>query len=274
MSGSIESSPHDGARVLVVILSAVVAVVGSIIGSGALVGTPISQVADGALATDATAVAPGGPAFSIWTLIYLGFLALAIWQALPAHRTDPRQRRAGWWLAAAMILNAAWIACVQFEQLSLRVLTILALLAMLVVVFDILTNTKPSSRVEAIVVDATAFVYLGWVCVAVVANIAAALAAAEIDPFALGADTWAVLVLTVVAVVAVVLAVAGHGRFTVTAAIVWGLVWIAVARTTGDGSTSQPAAIAALTAAALAIVATAIARLPRARSGEPTVTNP
>ena len=32
-----------------------------------------------------TAVAPGGPAFSIWTLIYLGFLALAIWQALPAH---------------------------------------------------------------------------------------------------------------------------------------------------------------------------------------------
>ena len=271
MSGSIESSPNDEARVLVVILSAVVAVVGSIIGSGALVGTPISQVADGALAADATAVAPGGPAFSIWTLIYLGFLALAIWQALPAHRTDPRQRRAGWWLAAAMILNAAWIVCVQFELLWLSVLTIFALLAVLVVVFDILTNMKPSSRVEAIVVDATAFVYLGWVCVAVVANIAAALAAAEIDPFALGADTWAVLVLTVVAVV---LAVAGHGRFTVTTAIVWGLVWIAVARTTGDGSTSQPAAIAALTAAALAVAATAIARLPRARSGEPTVTNP
>nr|EJI98200.1 protein kinase family domain protein [Rhodococcus sp. JVH1] len=39
-SGSIESSPHDGARVLVVILSAVVAVVGSIIGSGAPGGNP------------------------------------------------------------------------------------------------------------------------------------------------------------------------------------------------------------------------------------------
>lgn len=59
MSGSIESSPNDEARVLVVILSTVVAVVGSIVGSGALVGTPISQVADGALAADATAVAPG-----------------------------------------------------------------------------------------------------------------------------------------------------------------------------------------------------------------------
>ncbi|ANS31297.1 putative membrane protein [Rhodococcus opacus] len=48
-------------------------------------------------------MAPGGPAFSNWTLIYLGFLTLAIWQALPAHRADPRQHRAGWWLAAAMV---------------------------------------------------------------------------------------------------------------------------------------------------------------------------
>ena len=198
MSESIESSPHDSARVLVVILSAVVAVVGSIIGSGAPVGIRPPR--------SPTAASPPTP--PQWPprsrLLHLDpdlprVLALAIWQALPAHRTDPRQRRAGWWLAAAMVLNAAWIACVQFEQLWLSVLTILALLAVLVVVFDILTNMKPSSRVEAIVVDATAFVYLGWVCVAVVANIAAALAAAEIDPFALGADTWAVLVLTVVA---------------------------------------------------------------------------
>ena len=274
MSGSIASSPHDGARALVVTFSAAVAIVSSFIGSGALVGTPISQVADGALAADATAVAPGGPAFSIWTLIYLGFVALAIWQALPAHRTDPRQRRAGWWLAGAMLLNAAWIVCVQFDQLWLSVLTILVLLAVLIVVFAILTTTTPSSRVEAMVVDATAFVYLGWVCVAVVANIAAALAASDIDPFGLGADTWAVLVLTAVALVAVVLAVAGHGRFTVTAAIVWGLAWIAVARTTGDGFTSPPAAIAAMVAAAVAIVATAIARLPRSRPAETRITNP
>nr|WP_271211847.1 TspO/MBR family protein [Rhodococcus wratislaviensis]GLK38062.1 tryptophan-rich sensory protein [Rhodococcus wratislaviensis] len=269
MSRSIEQPGHDGTRVLVVIISAAVAIVGSFIGSGALLGTPIAQVADGALAADATAVAPGGPAFSIWTLIYLGFIAHAIWQALPAHRADVRQRRLGWWLAASMILNAAWITCVQFEQLWLSVLVIIALLAVLTVAFGVLTTERPSSRVEAVVVDATAYVYLGWVCVAVVANIAATLAAADIDPFGLGPDTWAVLVLITVALVAILLAIAGHGRVTVTAAIVWGLAWIVVARTTGDGLNSRPAAIAAAVAATVAVLATAVARVPRQHTDNP-----
>ncbi|OUS96789.1 tryptophan-rich sensory protein [Rhodococcus sp. NCIMB 12038] len=266
MNSSIEPIRHDGVRVLLVIVSAVVAVVGSFIGSGALVGTPIAQVADGALAADATAVAPGEPAFSIWTLIYSGFIGYAIWQALPAHRADVRQRQVGWWFAAAMVLNAAWITCVQFEQLWLSVLVIIALLAVLVVVFGFLTTERPAGRVEAVLVDGTAYIYLGWVCVAVVTNIAATLAGADIDPFGLGPDTWAVLVLALVAVVAGLLAVAGHGRFTVTAAIVWGLAWIVVARTSGDGLDSRPAAIAVAVAAAVAIAATAIARSPRSHS--------
>ncbi|QYB07579.1 tryptophan-rich sensory protein [Rhodococcus sp. USK10] len=267
MNSPIEPTRHDGVRVLLVIVSAALAVVGSFIGSGALVGTPIAQVADGALAADATAVAPGGPAFSIWTLIYAGFLAYAIWQALPAHRADVRQRQVGWWYAAAMVLNAVWITCVQFEQLWLSVLVIIALLAVLVVVFGVLTTERPSGRAEAVVVDGTAYIYLGWVCVAVVANIAATLAAADIDPFGLGPDTWAVLVLALVAVVAGLLAVAGHGRFTVTAAIVWGLGWIVVARTSGDGLDSRPAAIAATVAAAVALVATAVTRANQRRQG-------
>jgi len=253
-----------------VIVSAAVAIVGSFIGSGALIGTPIAQAADRALAADATAVAPGGPAFSIWTLIYVGFIAYAIWQALPAHRDDVRQRRLGWWFAASMILNAAWIACVQFERLWLSVLVIIALLAVLLVVFAVLTTEKPSGRVEAVVVDSTAYVYLGWVCVAVAANIAATLAAADIDPFGLGPNTWAVLVLALVAAVAILLAVAGRGRVTVTAAIVWGLAWIAFARTTDNGLTSRPAAIAAAAAAAVAIVTTAVVRSRRSPSSNPS----
>jgi hypothetical protein len=91
--------------VLVVILSAVVAVVGSIIGSGAPGGNPDlpGRRRHRSGPRRSLPSSPTGP-------IYLGFLTLAIWQALPAHRTDPRQHRAGWWLAAAMILNAVWIA--------------------------------------------------------------------------------------------------------------------------------------------------------------------
>ena len=242
-------------------MSAIAAVALSFLGSGAVVGTPISEVADEALSADATAVAPGGPAFAIWSVIYAGLLALAVWQALPAHHADPRQRALGWWIAASMLLNAAWILVVQLELLALSVAVIVALLAVLVRIFLGLTRTAPSSRVEAVVVDGTMFLYLGWVAVATVANTAAALRAADVDPFSLGADAWAVIVLVAVAAVSVLLAIAGHGRLAVAAAMAWGLVWIAVARSGDTGFTSVPAAVAAGGAAAVAVLSAVIVRL-------------
>ena len=265
-SSSAPRTGRDIARVAAVAVSAPVAVVVSFFGSGAAGGTPVAEAAGGALSADATAVAPGGPAFSIWTLIYAGLLALAVWQALPAHHTDARQRAAGWWIAASMLLNAAWITAIQFDQVWLSVVVIVALLAVLVRIFLIFTRTLPTSRLEAVVVDGTMFVYLGWVSVATVANTSAALRYEEIDPFGWGADVWAIVVLAVVAAVSVLLAIVGRGRLAVTGALVWGLIWIAVARTSDDGLVSTPAAVSAVTAAVVAVVATVAARISAERS--------
>ncbi|MGW3485636.1 tryptophan-rich sensory protein [Rhodococcus indonesiensis] len=256
-----QATSSDRLRVAGVAGSAIAAVALSFLGSGAVVGTPISEVADGALSADATAVAPGGPAFAIWSVIYAGLLALAVWQALPAHHADPHQRALGWWIAASMLLNAAWILVVQLELLALSVAVIVALLAVLVRIFLGLTRTAPSSRVEAVVVDGTMFLYLGWVAVATVANTAAALRAADVDPFSLGADIWAVIVLVAVAAVSVLLAVAGHGRLAVAGAMAWGLVWIAVARSGDTGFTSTSAAVTAGAAAGVAVLSAVIVRL-------------
>ncbi|WP_416063326.1 tryptophan-rich sensory protein [Rhodococcus indonesiensis] len=256
-----QATSFDRLCVAGVAVSAIAAVALSFLGSGAVVGTPISEVADGALSADTTAVAPGGPAFAIWSVIYAGLLALAVWQALPAHHADPRQRALGWWIAASMLLNAAWILVVQLELLALSVAVIVALLAVLVRIFLGLTRTAPSSRVEAVVVDGTMFLYLGWVAVATVANTAAALRAADVDPFSLGADIWAVIVLVAVAAVSVLLAVAGHGRLAVAGAMAWGLVWIAVARSGDTGFTSTPAAVTAGAAAGVAVLSAVIVRL-------------
>ncbi|NME81238.1 tryptophan-rich sensory protein [Rhodococcus sp. 105337] len=260
---------RDIARVVTVAVSAVIAVAGSYLGTSA--GTPVAEAAGGVLASDATAVAPGGPAFAIWTVIYIGLIALAVWQLLPAHHTDPRQRTLGWWIAASMLLNALWIGTIQIDQVGLSVVVIVALLAILVRVFLGLTASAPSSRLEAVVVDGTMFVYLGWVAVATVANTAAALNSADIDPFGWGADVWAVVILAVVAAVSVVVAFAGHGRLAVAAAMAWGLGWIAVGRTADDGWNSTPAAVAAVVAAVVAVVAAVAVRIAteRARTRKP-----
>ncbi|MEE2031869.1 TspO/MBR family protein [Rhodococcus chondri] len=252
---------RDTARVVVVAVSAVLAVLGSLFGSGAVAGTPVAEAAGGALASDATAVAPGGAAFSIWTLIYIGLVALAVWQALPAHHTDARQRALGWWIAASMLLNAAWILSIQFDLLAVSVAVIAALLGVLIRVFLGLSHTAPSGTPEAVVVDGTMFLYLGWVMVATVANTAAALDSADLDPFGLGADAWAVIVLAVVAVVSIVVAFAGRGRLAVAAGVAWGLIWIAIARTGDEGLVSIPAAVAASVAAAVVVISAVTVRL-------------
>ena len=93
----------------------------------------MNKVAGGALSTTATLVAPAGPAFSIWAVIYLGLLAFAFWQLAPSRRSDPRQRAVGWLVRGLkLVLNAVWILVVQAEWIVASVAVILVLLGVLV----------------------------------------------------------------------------------------------------------------------------------------------
>jgi len=251
---------HDTRRQVTVAVSAALAVVGAFIGSGAAGGTPVQDAAGGALAADATPVAPGGGAFGIWSVIYVGLLAYAVWQALPGQRTAERHRRLGYWLAASLLLNAAWILSIQLDLLPLSVPVIAALLAVLVVAFRIALATRTKSVVEAVVTDGTIGLYLGWVTIATAANVTALLVATGFDGFGIGADAWAVVVLLVAAAVGMATAVGGRGRLAPAASLAWGLVWVAIARLT-YGPLSTPAAIAALAAAAAVVLTAVVVRL-------------
>jgi hypothetical protein len=254
------SEPRDRLRQITVLISAVLALIGSFIGSGAAGGNAIQTASGGALAADATPIAPGGPAFSIWSVIYTGLVLYAVWQLLPRQKSDARQRRLGYPIAASMLLNAAWILSVQFDLLPLSVPVIVLLLAVLAWIFVILLRTRPRSIVETVLVDGTMGLYLGWVCVATAANIAAVLTDAGFDGFGLAVDAWGVVVIGVAGLVGVLLAVVGRGRLAPTLALCWGLAWVAVARLTGD-LLSTPTAIAAIVAVVVVVGVTVVLRI-------------
>lgn len=254
------SARSDRTRQWLVLGLAVLAIVAAFIGSGAAGGTPIQEAAGGALSSDSTLIAPAGPAFSIWSVIYAGLLGYAIWQLIPAQAARPRQRAVGYWVAASLLLNAAWILTVQFGSLALSVVMIVALLVVLVSAFSVLRSQGPESVVEAILLDGTMGLYLGWVAVATVANVTALLVAAGFTGFGIGAEVWSVAVIAVTALIGLLLAVWSGGRLSPAAALAWGLAWIAVSRVTGE-LTSVPTAVAAGTAAAAVILVTVIVRL-------------
>ncbi|GGF98112.1 hypothetical protein GCM10007304_10110 [Rhodococcoides trifolii] len=249
-------NPSDTTRQITVAVSAVIAIVGSAIGSGAFVGTPIAEAAGGALSATSTLVAPAGPAFSIWSVIYLGFVAYTVWQFLPSQKTNDRHRLLGIPIAITMILNAAWILVVQAGVLWLSVAVIAVLLASIAYVFFLMRRVRSTDRVDAVVTDGTMGLYLGWVSVATIANTTAWLVDLGITA---GATSWSVIVLAVAAVIGLFVAVVGRGRIAPMLSIVWGLGWIAQGRLTGE-LINTTTGWAAVIAAAIVAVGTVRAR--------------
>lgn len=253
---------RDLTRQGTVAASAVLAIVGSFIGSGAAGGTPIQDAAGGALAADATPIAPDAPAFSIWSVIYLGLIAYAIWQFLPAQSEAERHRRLGYPVAASLLLNAAWILSIQFDLLWLSVPVIVALLAVLVWTFLLCIRFPARGAVDAVITDGTLGLYLGWVCVATAANVSAVLVAAGFTGLGIPADGWAVGVIALAGIVGVLLAIRGHGRIAPALSLCWGLAWVAVGRLAGD-LVSVPAGVAAVAAVVVVLGLTLALRVRR-----------
>src|SRR3954447_7639852 len=160
----------DRLRQVGVLVGAIVAIAGAAIGSGAFDGQAVQDAAGGALSATATPVAPAGPAFSIWSAIYLGLAVVAVAQVLPRQATNPRLRATAWWVLASMLLNALWIGVVQLGSLAGSVVVILGLLAVLCVLLVALVRVPPRGIVD-VTTDVTVGLYLGWVSVAALANI-------------------------------------------------------------------------------------------------------
>jgi len=264
--GTTHPTVADRIRQSAVIVATVVALGGAVYGSGLVGGEPIPRVAGGALGPDATLLAPAGPAFAIWSVIYLGLAGYAIWQAMTSQAARHRQRAVGYWVTASLLLNAGWILTVQAGMLALSVPVIVLLLAVLVVAFVRLRHEPGGTTADAVLLDGTIGLYLGWVMVATAADVAAWLQAAGFSGLDVPPELWAMGVLVALAAIACALAVWDRGRLTPALASAWGLVWIAVSRATG-GLPSAVVAVTALAAGVLVVMVAGAVRVARGGRG-------
>ncbi|WP_370890529.1 tryptophan-rich sensory protein [Janibacter sp. GXQ6167] len=242
-------------RRITVTVAQVVCVVGSMIGAGVFGGPTVPEAAGGALAADATYIAPAGPAFAIWSVIYVGLAAYTIWQWFPAQATSARHRATGWLAAATMVLNAAWLLTIRAGWLWVSVVVIVALVLSLGVLLGRLTTHPADSTADRVITDGTFGLYLGWVSVATCANIAATLVDAGVEPGKPAVEIITIVVLAVVAGLGVLYARALGGRIAVAGAMAWGLGWIAYGRWATEPQSIAVAIAAAIVAVAVVAVA-------------------
>ncbi len=171
---------------------------------------------------------PAGYVFSIWGLIYIGWLAFAIYQLLPAQRDNPRLGRIGYLFALSGIANMAWLFLWHYEYFVLTVVVMLALLLLLIAIYLRLQIGKVQvASVERWCVDIPFSVYLGWITVATIANITALLSYLQWNGWGISPEVWTLIMLTAGVFIASVISLT-RGDIAYMLVIIWAFVGIAV----------------------------------------------
>lgn len=173
-------------------------------------------------------IIPANYAFAIWGLIYLGLISLAVYQALPTNRNHPHLRRMGYLLVISSVAQIAWVYFFQSRLFLLSLIAMVVILVPLIVLYQRLNfDSQPISQAQKWLVNIPLSIYLAWISVATIVNVAIALYDLDWNGGGISPQIWTVLMLLVGAILAVIVSfpradVAYAGVF------IWALVAIAV----------------------------------------------
>lgn len=132
---------------------------------------------------------PAGITFSIWGVIYLLLLIFCIVQFLPSGQQAVTG--IGWLFALSCLFNGLWIVFWHFGKVELSVVVMLGLLVTLVAI-----NYQLKGLPTGIVKVAFG-IYLGWICIATIANVTALLIHFNWSGGGISAEVWTIVLVAV-----------------------------------------------------------------------------
>jgi benzodiazapine receptor len=175
-----------------------------------------------------TLVTPAGYVFSIWGVIYALLLVFVVFQALPSQRERPFLQNISVLFVLSSVLNVSWLFLWHYDQIVLSVVLMFALLITLIAIYLRLNIGKAAvSWKEKACVHLPFSVYLGWITVASIANVAAALVSVQWNGFGFTSDRWGVLVIAVALLITLTV-IATRKDIAYSLVIIWALAGIAV----------------------------------------------
>jgi hypothetical protein len=136
---------------------------------------------------------PAGITFSIWGVIYLLLAGYSVFQF--TGKGKPIAESIGWFFAISCLLNGLWIVAWHYEKLPLS-LAIMAGLLITLIVINLTVKGLPFGLTKA------AFgVYLGWICIATIANVTALLVGINWNGFGISQENWTLIMISIGAII-------------------------------------------------------------------------
>ncbi|WP_373513062.1 hypothetical protein [Persicitalea sp.] len=178
---------------------------------------------------------PAGITFSIWGVIYLLLLLFTVYQASTLFSGKPSRintivSQIGIWYFVSSLMNSMWIVAWHYEFLpaSLAIMTFI-LLSLLLTNFGIANVNDVMTRKEKFLTKAPFGVYLGWICVASIANVTTWLTGVRWTGGGLEQDSWAVIMVVVGALIVLFASFRLKNGY-VALAVVWAFFGIIIKR--------------------------------------------
>jgi translocator protein len=176
---------------------------------------------------------PAGYTFSIWGAIYLALLGFTIYQALPRQRHPERQllRRVGYLFVLSSVANIGWLFAWHHGFYVISVVLMLALLVILIAIYLRLRVGRPDPSLtlaDHLFGQLPFSLYLGWITVATIANVASVAAHLGWDGFGIAGPVWSAGMMGVAVIVAGLL-LWNRRNLAYAAVLVWALFGIRAA---------------------------------------------
>lgn len=152
-----------------------------------------------------TLITPAGYVFAIWGIIYLLLGVFVVYQALPSQKEKDFHDKISWLFILTSVLNITWLFLWQNQFLLTSVVVMFLLLASLIAIYLRLNIGKSTAPLhEKLAVQVPFSVYLGWITIASIANVAAFLVSVNWDGFGISRETWAILIIAVALLITLV----------------------------------------------------------------------
>ena len=153
-----------------------------------------------------TLFTPAGYAFAIWGLIYLALGAYVAYQAFWASENQRLYDHLAPLLMINLLANSLWLPAFQYELIALSVIFMLVILGTLIQLHTLITKDTTLPVRERAWVRVPFSLYLGWISVATITNLAVFVKYSGWQIPDASESTWVVIMMVVGVLLAVVVA--------------------------------------------------------------------
>jgi hypothetical protein len=164
---------------------------------------------------------PAGLTFSIWGAIYHLLLGYCIIQFIGADQVSIKA--VSWLFAATCVFNALWIVAWHYQKLPVSLIIMLGLLVTLILINMRITEADHG------LLKAAFGVYLGWICIATIANVTALLVNYKWSGFGISEVAWTIIMIAVGTII-VSLAIMNFRNAFIGLAVIWAFTGIIIKR--------------------------------------------